>query len=54
MGQLTDTCEILGQSNVRTVGYLDESNKASGIKVTYANGGLCEDSQNPAEINQPR
>ena len=54
MGQLTDTCEILGLTTAQNVRYMDQFDPQKGIAIEYTQGGICEESEKPAENGQPR
>ena len=41
MGQMTDTCEIIGRDRDITANFIDEKNKNKGFKVTYGSGDIC-------------
>lgn len=52
--QPTDTCEILGKSEVKTVGLIDPNNSKKGIYVQYGGGDKCTNGDNPMQIGRPR
>ncbi len=52
--QPTDTCEILGRGDPRTVGLIDQSNPNKGIYVQYGGGDKCTNGENPMQIGKPR
>jgi hypothetical protein len=52
--QPTDTCEILGKTDSRTVGLLDPNDPKKGIYITYGNGDKCTNGDNPLQNGKPR
>ena len=52
--QPTDTCEVLGRIESRTVGLLDPSNPKKGIYVQYGDGDKCTSGDNPSLTGKPR
>jgi hypothetical protein len=52
--QPTDTCEILGKSEARTVGLIEQGNPKKGIYVQYGGGEKCTNGDNPMQIGRPR
>jgi hypothetical protein len=52
--QPTDTCEILGRVENRSVSLLDPLDPKKGIIVNYAGGDKCTNGDNPALNGQPR
>lgn len=52
--QSTDTCEILGRVDSRTVGLLDPNDPRKGIYVQYGDGDRCTSGDNPMLIGKPR
>ena len=54
LGQLTETCEILGKFDQQTITSLDNIDPNKGVRITYAGGDICTNSEKPAENNLPR
>ena len=54
LGQMTDTCEILGIKETETVTQLVPGSPRKGIKVTYSGGDICTGSENASENGNPR
>ena len=54
MGQITDTCEILGQNTAQNVKLADPQNPSKGLHIEYLQGGVCEESENKMENGKPR
>lgn len=52
--QPTDTCEILGRAEQKTIGLLDSSNPSKGIYVQYGGGDKCTNGDNPMLNGKPR
>ena len=52
--QPTETCEVLGKTEVREMGLLDTSNPKAGIYVMYGGGDRCTNSDNHSENGFPR
>lgn len=52
--QPTDTCEILGRVELKTVGLLDTNNPKKGIYVQYGGGDKCTNGDNPMQNGKPR
>lgn len=52
--QPTDTCEILGKTDQRTVGLLDANDPKKGIYVQYGGGDKCTNGDNPMQNGKPR
>lgn len=52
--QPTDTCEILGRTEFKTVGLLDQTNPKKGIYVQYGGGDKCTNGDNPLQNGKPR
>ena len=52
--QPTDTCEILGRAEFKTIGLLDASNPKKGIYVQYGGGDKCTNGDNPSLNGKPR
>jgi hypothetical protein len=50
----TETCEVLGKTDFRTVGLLDEGNPNKGIYVEYGGGDICKNGDIPSENGKPR
>ena len=52
LGQLTETCEILGRNEVekdQVISLIDANKVDLGLKITYQNGDQCTGSENPSE-----
>jgi len=55
LGQLTETCEVLGRAKEPIVKALSVPTEGSeGVRITYTKGDICSNSENPAENGQPR
>ncbi len=52
--QPTDTCEILGRAEMRTVSLLDNSDPKKGISIAYGGGDKCTNGDNPMQNGKPR
>ena len=52
--QPTDTCEVLGQLDQKTVALLDENNPKAGIAVTYSGGDICTNGEPASSRGKPR
>lgn len=52
--QPTDTCEILGRTESRTVSLLDPNDPKKGISVAYGGGDKCTNGDNPLQNGKPR
>lgn len=52
--QPTDTCEILGRPEHRTVGLLDPNKPNKGIYVQYGGGDKCTNGANLIQRDKPR
>jgi hypothetical protein len=52
--QPTDTCEILGRNEAKTVGLLDPNDPKKGIYVQYGGGDKCTNGENPLQSGKPR
>ncbi len=51
MGQLTDSCELLGRSDSMRALELPDS---SGIRLTYSNGETCSVSEATSDVGKPK
>ena len=54
LGQLTDTCEVIGKGKSPQVTHIDKGNPDKGIKITYGDGDICSNSENSAENGSKR
>eukprot|EP00828_Plagiopyla_frontata_P021080 TRINITY_DN2724_c0_g1_i1.p1 TRINITY_DN2724_c0_g1~~TRINITY_DN2724_c0_g1_i1.p1 ORF type:complete len:241 (-),score=37.45 TRINITY_DN2724_c0_g1_i1:164-886(-) len=54
MGQVTDTCEIIGRDRDMSASFIDERDKNKGFKFSYGSGDICQNSENAIENGQPR
>ncbi len=52
--QPTDTCEILGRTEEKTVGLIDPLNPKKGIYIQYGGGDKCTNGDNPLLNGKPR
>jgi hypothetical protein len=52
--QPTDTCEILGRAEFRTVSLIDPNDPKKGISITYGGGDKCTNGDNPLQNGKPR
>ncbi len=52
--QPTDTCEILGRAEYRTVALIDPQDPKKGISITYGGGDKCTNGDNPMQNGKPR
>lgn len=52
--QTTDTCEILGRTESKTVGLIDPKYPNTGIYIQYGGGDPCTNSDNPSNNGSPR
>jgi hypothetical protein len=52
--QPTDTCEILGRAESRTVALLDQTDPRKGISIIYGGGDRCTNGDNPMQNGKPR
>jgi len=52
--QPTETCEVLGKTELRETGLLDINNPKAGIYVSYGGGDKCSNSENHSENGLPR
>lgn len=52
--QATDTCEVLGRTEVKTVALIDPNDPKKGISVMYGGGDRCTNGDNPVENGKPR
>jgi len=52
--QPTDTCEVLGRIESRSVELLDVADPKKGIAVIYGGGDKCTNGDNPLENGKPR
>ncbi len=52
--QPTDTCEILGKSEMATYGLLDLNDPKKGFYVQYGGGDKCTNGDNPMLNGKPR
>jgi hypothetical protein len=42
LGQMTDTCEVLGRMSSTEITYIDNNDQEKGIKITYNKGHLIK------------
>ena len=49
MGTLTETCEIVGKMDQKTVTHVKTPNGAQSLKMTWTGGDTCYGSENPTE-----
>ena len=54
LGQLTDSCELIGRPDSKVVTLADPHNARSGVVMKYSKGSVCEDSEKAHEIGQER
>eukprot|EP01017_Pseudomicrothorax_dubius_P010883 TRINITY_DN1395_c0_g1_i2.p1 TRINITY_DN1395_c0_g1~~TRINITY_DN1395_c0_g1_i2.p1 ORF type:complete len:193 (-),score=48.15 TRINITY_DN1395_c0_g1_i2:103-681(-) len=54
MGQVTETCEILGDLGQQSTTLVDTFDPSKGVRVTYFQGDMCQNSENPVENGSPR
>jgi hypothetical protein len=52
--QPTDTCEILGKVENKSISLLDPMDPKKGIMINYGGGDKCTNGDNPALNGQPR
>ena len=52
--QPTDTCEILGRTETKSVSLLDPNDIRKGISVIYGGGDRCTNGDNPMQNGKPR
>lgn len=50
----TETCEILGKTEVKETGLLEVGNPNKGIYILYGGGDICKNGDIPAENGKPR
>ena len=49
MGTLTETCEIVGKMDQKTVTHIKTADGAQSLKMTWTGGDTCYSSENPLE-----
>lgn len=54
LGQVTETCEVLGDASQTAFQRLETMESTSGLKITYSNGDICQNSEIPGENGMPR